>query len=111
MTHFGYTVSNRGSVQMFRLLYVHQKRENFSPSLCLPSLQGSTHLSLILLAILSVSLLHSAVKSCPSDLAGKNRTYTTYTTIIEGLACTLCNKHTVKPRTLLFVYNTTTRQI
>ena len=42
MIHFRYTVSIRGSVHMFGLLYVHQKREYFSPSLYLTSLQGST---------------------------------------------------------------------
>ena len=53
------------------LLYVHRKRDDFSLSLYLPSQQGSTPLSLILLSILSVSFLHSAVTSCPSYLAGK----------------------------------------
>ena len=51
----------------------------------LPSQQGSTTLSLILLSILSVSLLHSTVTSRPSYLAGKgeklrNKKTQTYTT-------------------------------
>ena len=56
---------------MFGLLFVHQKREDFSPPLFVTSLQGSTPLSLILLPILSVSLLHTALMSRPSYLAGK----------------------------------------
>ena len=72
---------------MFGLLYVHQKREDISPSFFLTSLQGSTPLSPISLPILSVSLLHSALTSRPSYLAGKGeelriqktKTYTTLT--------------------------------
>ena len=56
---------------MFGLLYVHQKTEDFSPSLFLTSLQGSIPLSLISLPVLSVSLLHSALTSRPRYLAGK----------------------------------------
>ena len=56
---------------MFGLLYVHQKREDFPPSLFLTSLQGSTPLSHILLLILSVSLPHTALTSHPNYLAGK----------------------------------------
>ena len=56
---------------MYGLLYVHQNREDFSPSLFLASLQSSTPLSLILLPILSVSLLNTALTSRPSYLAGK----------------------------------------
>ena len=41
MIEFGYGVLIRGSVQMLVLLYVHQKRENFSPSLFFTLLQGS----------------------------------------------------------------------
>ena len=59
--------------------------QNFSPSLFLTSLQGITP-SLILITILSVSLLHSALMSRPSYLAGKGeelriqktQTYTTW---------------------------------
>ena len=87
MIHFEYIVSIRGSVHMFGLLYVHQNREDFSSSLFLTSLQGSTPLSLILLTILSVSLVHSALTSLPSYLAGKGeelriqktKTYSTLT--------------------------------
>ena len=42
MIQFDYIVSIRGSVHMFGLLYVHQKRDNFSPSFFVNSLQGST---------------------------------------------------------------------
>ena len=56
---------------MSALLYVHQKRDDFSLSLYSCSHQGSTPLSLILLSIFSVSLLHSAVTSRPIFLAGK----------------------------------------
>ena len=69
------------------LLYVHQKREDFPLSLYLSSQQGNTPLSLILLSILSVSLLHSAVTSHPSYLAGKGEELwiqktQTYTTLV-----------------------------
>ena len=53
------------------ILYVHQKREDISPSFFITPLQGGTPLSLILLPILSVFLLHSALTSHPSYLAGK----------------------------------------
>ena len=56
---------------MFGLLYIHQKREDFSPSLFVASLQGSTPLLLILLTILSIFLLYSALTSRPSYLAWK----------------------------------------
>ena len=45
MIDFGYGVLIRGSVHMSILLCVHQKRETFSPSLFLTSLQGSTPLA------------------------------------------------------------------
>ena len=68
------------------LLFVHLKRDDFSLSLYLPSQQGSTPFSLILLSILSVSLLHLAVTSCPSYLAGKGEQHRikkqTYTTTL-----------------------------
>ena len=77
---------------MFVLLYVHQKRENLSPSLFITSLKGSTPLSLIPLPILSVSLLHSALMSHPSYLAGKeeelrHQKTQTHTTILVFKCC------------------------
>ena len=39
---FGYGVLIRESVHMSVLLYMHQKRENFSPSLFFTLFQGST---------------------------------------------------------------------
>ena len=73
---------------MFGLLYVHLRKMSFSLSHNLHSHQGNTPLSLILLSILSVSLLHSAVMSSPSYLAGKGEKLRiqktqTYTTNIE----------------------------
>ena len=62
MIHFKYIV-------LIRDLYIcsgYQKREDFSPSLFVTSLQGSNPLSLISLPILSVSLLPTALKSHPS---------------------------------------------
>ena len=75
---------------MFGLLYVHQKREDFYPSLLLTRRQGSTPLSLISLPILSVSLLHTALTSRPRFLAGegeerrikKTQTYTTVRLVV-----------------------------
>ena len=57
--------------KLFVLLYVHQKRENFSPSLFSTSLQSSTPLSLILLPIPIVLVLHLPLTSRPSQIAGK----------------------------------------
>ena len=78
---------------MFGILYVHQKREDFSPSLFITSLQGSTPLSLFLLPILSVSLLHTALMSCHSYLARKGEEHRiektlTYTTLFFQIVST-----------------------
>ena len=87
------------TVHMFGLLYVHQKREDFCPSLFVTSLQGSTPLSLILLPILSVSLLHTALTSRPSYLAGKGAERRigktqTYTTVGFQIPTVLCYSDT-----------------
>ena len=42
MIQFEYIVLIRGSVHMFGLLCVHQKREDISPSFFVSSVQGST---------------------------------------------------------------------
>ena len=54
-----------------RITLCTPERDNFSPSFFVHSLQGSTLLSQILLPTLSVSLLHPALTSRPSYLAGK----------------------------------------